>query len=179
MRAKRAGPFTSERVKSSWLGERGSRVDIWEALPDNGWRIDWDGADFEFRLLINECSGRRSSASWTRKTEHVLRVRATTTTQSNPLVNCQSSTTISFTQWRKVKVLREYETEPVSIRIGGRNVLRLLPNTELENARLSHVIVESSLFRGGSRVLREGDLTAGLRLEYDSAVQTAFIDVRF
>ena len=176
---KRVGPFTSGRVRSTVFGERGSRVDNWVALPDSGWRIDTSTAQFEFNLLINECSGRRSGASWTRQTEQVLRVRATTTTQSNPLVNCQSRTTIRFMQWRNVRVQSEYESEPVVVRIGENNVLGMFPDTELENARLSHVIVESGLFRGGSRVLRAGDSTEGLHLEYDAAVQTAFVDVRF
>ena len=173
------GPFVSDRVKASWLGQSGRRTDVWVARPDDGWKIDVESATYNFRLVFSGCSSRRSSASWIQQDEQMLRVRARTETDRTPTVTCKTSTTINFTQWRSSTERQTYETGVMDMTVGSTVALPLPPESGLMNARLAHLVVESSLVRNETKILRVGTAVGGLRAAYDPATQTAYLDVQY
>ena len=181
------GPFDSARVKAraktKWgvpYGiSYGRRTDTWTVRPDGGWRIDVESARFDFERLFSGCSSNRSSARWTQQDEHILRVQATTATDRKINVTCRTRTTITFTQWKLGRQRHVYETKSKDIAINGRTEFHLDNEGGLTNGRLAHLIVESSLFRDGKKILKNGDEVGGLRVEYDPATQTAYLYAKF
>ncbi len=182
------GPFESPRVKSSVKVRGfpplpsiryGRRTDTWAVRPDDGWKIDVESARFDFRRLYRSCSSRRSSARWTQQDEHILRVEVTTATDRKINVTCKTTTTITFTQWRSGRQRHVYKTKPRDIETGGSAEFPLDNETGLTNGRLAYLVVESSLFRGGKRILKDGHKAGGLRVEYDPATQIAYLHARF
>ncbi len=173
------GPFESPRVKSNWRGKSGKRTDVWAARPDDGWKIDVDSARFNFTLVFGGCSGRRCAASWMQQDEQLLRVWTQTETDRTPYVTCKTATTITFTQWMSRTERQTSKTDVVNIELGARAVLPLDSESGLVNARLAHLEIESDLVRGGTKILRNGESTGGLTVDYDPATQIAYLQVAY
>ena len=173
------GPFVSARVKASWLGKSGRRDDVWAARPDDGWKIDVESARLNVRLVFGGCSGRRCSTSWIQQDEQMLRVRTRTETDRSPTVTCKTETTITFNQWRSATEQQTYQTKAVDMQLGTTMALPLESESALANARLAHLVVESDLVRGGTKILRVGQSVGGLRADYDPATQIAYLNVAY
>ena len=169
--------FISDRVQTNSIGtEAGDQRDIWVMTPDDGWRIDTSSAHFDFVQLHREgCSNSRCSASWVEKGEHILRVRARTSSIRQSGRTCRTSTTIRFSQWRTNTNRHTHETDAVEIVVDGITHLPLDKTIGLTNARLSRLVIQSPLFRRGERRLLDGGKIGGLRVEYNAETQTAFL----
>jgi len=153
----------------------GRRSDILVMRPDDGWRIDTRSAHFDFVKLHGGCSNSRCSASWVERNEHILRVRASTSSDRKAGATCRTSTTIRFSQWRTNTNRHKHETDAVEIVVDGTTHLPLDRTIGLTNARLSHLKIQSPLLRRGNRILRDRQKIGGLRVEYDAAIQTVFL----
>lgn len=174
------GPFRSPRVKTriKWTGlVLGSTVQVWSASPSDGWKIDLDTVEYNFRLLFNRCWSRRSESSWFELTEHLVRVRTKTMSERMPGSTCISETTISFEEWRPDRVEGQSYTEYQEIRAGEPVVLSL--KGDFTRARLSHIEIRSPMFSDELRVYRVDDLPMGFAGQYDAASQTVYVSSNY
>ena len=168
--SKTLGPFSSGRVRSSiefFRIRRGRRTDRFTVRPDDGWRIDVGSARISDFTGFRECAGH--SASFIGIDESALTVHVVTRTVSEPWVNCQTQTTISFDQVRIGNRSGIALTDAAELVAGKRLALQLSDEVELENVRLAHVEIESVLFPGGALIVRRDEARRGVRVEFDPA----------
>lgn len=176
------GPFTSNRVQSrvKWDGiEAGHRRDIWLASPSEGWRIDLSTAEFRFEHVNDSCSNSRATAAWTEKTEQILRVTATTSSDRRAGATCRTKTTISFDEWRSTDVEGDFVTDEVNITASDTARVALVNDANVRRARLSHIEVSSPMFGEGTRIFRIDNLPDGISADYDAAAQAVFVTVGY
>lgn len=181
------GPFHSARVKTTIKKHkylpipkisRGRRTDIWSATPSDGWKIDPETAEFDFRLLFSSCWSRESTATWIEQTEHILKVRVYISAENLPGKTCKATTNISFEEWRELQVEKEIETSFTSLPAGDTVVLKLPPGN-YKKARLAHIQIRSPLFRKKNQIYRIDRLPPYLSADYDHAAQSVYVKAKY
>ena len=174
------GPFVSPRVRTrlTWTGVRvGERYDVWSASPSEGWRIDLDTIDYQFRFLFRNCWSGRGGASWVEQTEQMIRVRAHTIAEATPTMTCMTETTICFTERRAAVSTEETVTEYQTLFADRTSILQLQGSHS--GARLMHLEASSAMFEGGSKIFRVDDPSTGITADYDQATQAVYVKIGY